>query len=73
MNHQLLDTNNLEKSAVSIARLTALWAFVEAGLGGILHAFKVPFTGLLVGGMAVMLITLIAHFSNGIPNKLFKT
>lgn len=68
----MLDNTDLDKSAVSIARLTALWAFVEAGLGGVLHAFKIPFTGLLVGGMAVMLITLIAHFSNSKPGKLFK-
>jgi hypothetical protein len=72
MNQQLLDNTNFEKSTVSIARLTALWAFVEAGLGGVLHAFKIPFTGLLVGGMAVMLITLITHFSSGNPRKLFK-
>lgn len=44
-------------------RLTALWAFSEAGLGGVLHAFNLPFTALSVGGIAVVLITLIASYS----------
>lgn len=47
----------------AVMRLTAVWAFVESGLGGILHAFKLPFTGLIIGGTAVILITLIAHFA----------
>lgn len=46
-----------------IQRLTALWAFSESALGGILHALKTPFTGLAVGGMAMIIITLIAHYS----------
>ncbi len=49
---------------LAVQRLTALWAFAESGLGGILHALKVPFTGLVVGGMAVILITFIGYFSN---------
>lgn len=48
------------KQNVSINNLTILWAFSEAALGGILHAFKVPFTGLFVGSIAVIVITLIA-------------
>lgn len=48
---------------VAIQRLTALWAFMESGLGGILHALQVPFTGLVLGGMAVLLISLITFFS----------
>lgn len=44
-------------------RLTALWALVESGLGGVLHAFHLPVTGVVVGGTAVVLITLIAHFA----------
>ena len=46
-----------------VMRLTALWALVESGLGGILHAFHLPVTGVVVGGTAVILITLIAHFA----------
>lgn len=48
----------------AIQRLTALWAFSEAGLGGLLHAFSLPFTALSVGGIAIILITLIASYSD---------
>lgn len=47
----------------AVQRLTALWAFSEAGLGGVLHAFSLPFTALSVGGIAVILITLMASYS----------
>lgn len=58
-------TSNLPpvKASHAIQRLTALWAFSEAGLGGVLHAFSLPFTALSVGGIAVILITLIASYS----------
>lgn len=52
---------NIAEERQSLQRLTALWAFSEAGLGGLMHAFRTPFTGLLVGGMAVVFITLIAR------------
>ncbi len=47
----------------AVHRLTALWALSEAGLGGVLHAFRIPFTGLFIGSAAVLLITLLATFS----------
>ncbi len=47
----------------AVERLTALWALNEAGLGGLIHALRVPFTGIVVGSMAVVLITLIAFFA----------
>lgn len=46
-----------------INRLTALWAFSESGLGGMMHAVKIPFTGFFLGGFAIVIITLIAHHS----------
>jgi len=49
---------------VAVWKLTALWAFSEAALGGILHAFKIPMRGIFVGGSAVILISLIAYFSD---------
>ena len=55
----------------SVMRLTALWALVESGLGGILHAFHLPVTGVVVGGTAVVLITLIAHFANH-PRRILR-
>ena len=50
-------------SKIAIYRLTALWAFVECGLGGILHAFKLPITGLVVGGIAITIISTIRALS----------
>ena len=47
----------------AIHRITALWALSEAGLGGVLHAFRIPFTGLFIGSSAVLLIMLLTRFS----------
>lgn len=47
-----------------IDKITALWAFSEAALGGILHALKIPFTGLFIGGSAVIFISLIAFYAD---------
>ncbi|HRH62845.1 MAG TPA: hypothetical protein PLI68_05925 [Bacteroidia bacterium] len=49
-----------EGKATIIMRLTALWAFSEAFLGGILHAFHLPFTGLILSSIAVLCIVCIA-------------
>lgn len=46
-----------------VFRITALWAFSECALGGMMHALKLPFTGFLVGGFAVLCIGLLAHHS----------
>lgn len=48
-----------------IRRLTAIWAFTEAALGGFLHLLKIPFTGLIVGGLASFYICLIAYYASG--------
>ena len=42
-------------------RLVALWGLSEAFLGGILHALKMPLTGLLVGGASLILIVLLGQ------------
>ena len=47
----------------AVERLTALWALNEAGLGGLIHAMRVPFTGIVVGSTAVVLVALIAFFA----------
>lgn len=46
-----------------IDKLTALWALNESGLGGFLHVFSSPFTGLIVGGVSILLISLIAYYA----------
>lgn len=50
-------------SQPALTNLTALWAFSEAFLGGILHALKLPFKGLIVGSIAVFIITIMANFT----------
>jgi len=62
-----------EQRINAIQRLTALWAFTESGLGGIMHALQIPFTGLLVGGMAVVMICLIAEFSDHSYRQILKS
>lgn len=47
-----------------VFRLTAFWALSECGLGGILHALKFPFSGILLCGISVGIIFLILYFSN---------
>lgn len=69
LNYPFSDRN--EKSYV-IARLTALWALVEAGIGGFIHAFQLPFAGIFVGGLAVILISLIANFSKDPQKDILK-
>lgn len=44
---------------LDIYRITAIWAFSEAALGGVLHALRFPFTGLFIGSASVLFISLI--------------
>ncbi len=62
-----------ENRELIITRLTALWALTEAGLGGVIHALKIPFTGIVVGSTAIILITLIAYFSERKPSVLLRS
>lgn len=55
--------NTVINRKLAVQRLTALWALSESGLGGVLHAFRMPFTGVVAGGMAIVLLTLIAQFA----------
>jgi len=48
---------------VQTYRIVALWAFVECSLGGLAHAFKLPFTGIYVGGGSIFCIVLLARFA----------
>lgn len=62
-----------EQRLNAVQRLTALWAFTESGLGGIMHALQIPFTGLLVGGMAVIMISLIAEICDHNFKQILKS
>jgi nucleoside-triphosphatase THEP1 len=44
-------------------RLIALWVLCEAVLGGIIHGFKIPVSGLVVGSCAIICICLIAWYA----------
>lgn len=52
--------------------LIALWALVESGLGGIMHALHLPFTGVIIGGFAVLCIALIAYTLPNPMHAIFK-
>lgn len=52
--------------------LVALWAFVESGLGGMMHAMHLPFTGIFLGGFAVISISLIGHFEERPFSQILK-
>ncbi len=70
---QLPIFDNVQRNAKIISRLTALWALSEAGLGGVLHAIQSPFTGLFVGGFAIVLISLIAYFAEDKKKTIFRS
>ncbi|HQW00735.1 MAG TPA: hypothetical protein PLZ91_10445, partial [Bacteroidia bacterium] len=42
-------------------KLIALWVICEAMLGGIIHGFKLPISGLVIGSSAVVCISLIGY------------
>lgn len=52
-----------EENGAAVIRLTALWALAESGLGGVMFALHIPFTGFFIGAVAVVLLSLIAQFS----------
>jgi hypothetical protein len=54
-------------------RITALWVVCEAFAGGMMHAAKIPFTGMLVSSLAVACIALLAWFVPGKGNILKAT
>jgi len=55
--------NQIVNNGIPITRLTALWAISESMLGGLLHATHIPFRGMVISSAAVIIICLIAYFS----------
>ncbi len=53
-------------------KLTSVWAFSEAVLGGFFHAFSIPFSGALLTAVAAIIISLIAYFSEA-RGEIMKT
>ena len=58
----MIATPTRKENKLLYYRLIALWILVESFLGGILHGFKIPVTGLLVGGSAMVCIIFIARY-----------
>lgn len=61
-----------DKVAPDFKHLILVWAFAESGIGGLLHALKLPFTGIFVGGIAIMCIALIGYFQDAKNNKILE-
>jgi hypothetical protein len=49
-----------------------LWAFAESAVGGVMHAVKFPFTGIIVGSVAVICIAMIGHYNAQKPEKILQ-
>jgi len=62
-----------DSNSIIITRLTALWALTESALGGVMHALHIPFTGIFVGGMAVICISLIALNTDSVFREVMKS
>jgi hypothetical protein len=54
-------------------RFIAVWILVEAFAGGVLHALNLPFSGLLINGMALLCILFIARYSQTVVSILQAT
>lgn len=55
-------TDNITYDKQIYYRLIALWVLCEALLGGMMHAVKIPFTGVFVSSGAIICISLIAYY-----------
>lgn len=56
--------NNYPTKLQNMDKLTALWALSESGLGGILHAYRLPFSGFFLAAFAIIIIRYIAFLSD---------
>lgn len=54
-------------------RIIALWILCEGMLGGIIHGFKLPITGMVIGSGSIICISLIAYFFPGKGNIIKAT
>jgi len=54
------------------AKLTAIWAVSESGLGGLLHAIKIPFSGIFLGSFAVIIISYLAYVNENKFSAIIK-
>lgn len=74
MRNLALSLHNMQSNNQHIVnKLTALWALSECGLGGMIHAFKMPFSGFFLGGFAVLVIHLVALHSSKPFQQIIKS
>lgn len=62
----MINRTNINDDPTIFYRLVAVWVICEAMLGGIIHGFRIPVSGLVVGSAAVICISLIAWY---VPHK----
>lgn len=56
--------NTIDKNKpILVQKLTALWVFLEGGIGGILHLLHLPVTGFVVGSFSIIINVLLAHYT----------
>src|SRR5438105_7088855 len=55
----MIEDVTILKERLVYYRIIALWVICETLLGGIIHSFNIPFSGILLSGFAVMCICLI--------------
>ncbi len=58
------------KTLIYIAVFGTFWGLVEASLGSVLHAFRLPFTGSILSGIG-LIILLTARFFNDVRGSSF--
>lgn len=54
-------------------RLITLWVISEGMIGGIIHGFHIPFSGMFLSGFAVLCICLIGYYKGGEQRTLKST
>jgi hypothetical protein len=61
--HKIKSRTENPAPASATTKLTAMWGLSESALGGVLHAFKIPFRGMVMSSIAIVIISMIAKFS----------
>lgn len=69
-----VDSVKLVASPISInlKSFILLWAFAETSIGGVLHALKLPFTGIFVGGIAVICIAMLGYYQKAGERRILE-
>jgi hypothetical protein len=60
LTEEIKTETSLKNQPMRVDVLIALWALTEASLGGVLHAFRIPLTGLFINSCSVIFMVLIA-------------